>query len=154
MVEGLPGVGKSYWVAGLCKELEDQGKRLCVIAKTHASCANFNAHLSTTCSNLRAITADHWAHAYIRRGRCPFDCAVIEEASMINSGLWDEIAKASMLVLLPVPSSLPSRVNLSPACGGKVKETLKPWKLTLRLVALGSKSRSATMVSVFTSRMR
>ena len=98
MVEGLPGVGKSYWVAGLCKELEDQGKRLCVIAKTHASCANFNAHLASFGSKIRAATADHWAHAYVRRGRCPFDCVVIEEASMINSGLWDEIAKASMLV--------------------------------------------------------
>ena len=98
MVEGLPGVGKSYWVAGLCKELEDQGKRLCRVAKTHASCANFNAHLTANCSQVRALTADRWANAFVRRGRYPFDCVVIEEASMINSGLWDEIAKASMLV--------------------------------------------------------
>ena len=60
MVEGLPGVGKSYWVAGLCRELEDQGKRLYVLAKTHASCANFNAHLlKANCFKVRAITADH-----------------------------------------------------------------------------------------------
>ena len=91
----MPGVGKSYWAAGLCNELVADGSKVCVIAKTHASCANFNAHLGD--SKVRAITADHWAHAYVRRGECPFDVVVVEEASMINSGLWDEVAKASML---------------------------------------------------------
>ena len=98
MVEGLPGVGKSYWVAGLCKELEDQDKRLCVIAKTHASVANFNSHLIANGAKTRAITADHWANAFVRRGRCPFHCVIVEECSQIDAGLWDEIAKASLIV--------------------------------------------------------
>ena len=108
LITGPPVVGKSYWTAGLCRQLADEGSRVCVIAKTHASCANFNAHLTTFCSQndltqnlsqddleanrfqvrfsdancvqddsgtsqVRAITADHWAHAYVRRGSCQFD---------------------------------------------------------------------------------
>jgi hypothetical protein len=71
---------------------------VCVISKTHAQCANFNAHLAQNLSQVRAITADHWANAFVRRGRCPFDCVVIEEASMLDANLWNEVAKASLLV--------------------------------------------------------
>ncbi len=89
--------GRSYAVAGLCLELAEAGRRVCVVSKTHAQCANFIAHLGPA-STLRAITADHWANAYVRRGRCPFDTVVVEEASMIDTRLWNAAAKASLVV--------------------------------------------------------
>jgi hypothetical protein len=67
-----------------------------VISKTHAQCANFNSFLAG--SDIKAITADHWANSFVRRGRCPFDVVVVEEGSMLEAGLWNEVAKASMLV--------------------------------------------------------
>ena len=101
LIIGPPGVGKSYWAASLCSQLVAEGSRVCIIAKTHASCANFSHHLThfqTDSEGPQVKTADHWAHAFVRRGGCPFDVILIEEASMINSSLWNEIAKAAMLV--------------------------------------------------------
>ncbi|WP_353213255.1 AAA family ATPase [Rhodovarius sp.] len=98
MIEGLPGTGKSFWVAQLCKEMEEAGRVVAVISKTHAQVANFNAHLAHHACQLRAMTADHWANAFVKRGRAPYDCVVVEEASMIDCRLWNEIAKASLAV--------------------------------------------------------
>jgi hypothetical protein len=95
LVTGMPGVGQSYWAAQVCARLEP--KRISVIAKTHASVANMNAHLLAAGSSVRAVTADHWANACVRRGACNCDCLIVEECSMINSHLWDEIAKFALL---------------------------------------------------------
>jgi hypothetical protein len=94
----MPGTGKSHWTAKVCVELETAGKRISIVAKTHASAANINAMLLSMGSSLRAITADHWANACVRRGNCQADILVCEEYTQLNSHLWDEIAKAALVV--------------------------------------------------------
>ena len=98
LVTGMPGTGKSHWTAKVCAELETAGKRISVIAKTWASVSNMNAMLLSMGSSLRATTADHWANACVRRGVCEADILVCEEFTQLNSHLWDEVAKAALVV--------------------------------------------------------
>ena len=98
LVTGMPGTGKSHWTARVCVELETAGKKISIIAKTHASAANMNAMLLSMGSKLRATTADHWANACVRRGGCQADILICEEYTQLNPHLWDEIAKAALVV--------------------------------------------------------
>ncbi len=97
LVTGQPGTGKSHWVARLCAELEKSGKRVSIIAKTHASVANMQAHLLSAGSTLRSQTADHFVHSCVKRGVCNADVLVVEECTMLNTHLWDEVAKFALL---------------------------------------------------------
>ena len=56
---GSPGSGKSYTVREFVKALRANGKRVQIIAKTHASVQNFGEG---------AVTADHWVRQYVRAG--------------------------------------------------------------------------------------
>ena len=61
MVQGPPGCGKTYWVRELVKALRasGSGKRVDIIAKTHASVSNFGQG---------AVTADHYVRRHVRSG--------------------------------------------------------------------------------------
>ena len=85
LVLGAPGTGKTFWARGLVQRLREAGKRVDVIAKTHASVQNFGVD---------AQTADHYVRRYIRAGSCSADYLVVEEISQINSSLWCDIALA------------------------------------------------------------
>ena len=85
LVLGSPGVGKTFWVRELVKELRTR-HRVDVICKCHASARNFGEN---------AVTADHWVRKTIRNGRCPCKTLVIEEISQISCYLWSDIAKAA-----------------------------------------------------------
>ena len=63
------------------------GKRVDVISKTHAACANFG---------YGADTVDHWTHKYIKCGSCAADLVIVEELTQCNAYLWDELAKLSL----------------------------------------------------------
>ena len=85
IVSGAPGVGKSHFVADLCKELEARDRIVTILSKTHASCAELNCKLVAAGSTFRAQTADHWVNATVRRGVCQSDCIILEEITMLNS---------------------------------------------------------------------
>jgi hypothetical protein len=78
LVTGYPGVGKSHFVADLCKELEAKDLVVTILSKTHASCAELNCKLIAAGSTFRAVTCDHWANATVRRGVCQSDCIVLK----------------------------------------------------------------------------
>ena len=68
-VEGCAGCGKSTWVAGLYKELvEDGGKTVSAISKTH--CAS---------RRIGCVTADHFARSKIPNGCCTSDVLWLDD---------------------------------------------------------------------------
>ena len=86
-VTGYGGTGKSFWARGVVQKLKDlYGKHVQIIAKTHVACANFG---------MGAMTADHWAIKYVKKGSCPAQVLVIEEFSQLSAYLWNEVAKVS-----------------------------------------------------------
>ena len=87
LVLGWPGTGKTYWVRELVQSLREQGKRVDVIAKTHAAVQNFGCD---------AQTADHYVRRYIRAGGLHCDYLVVDEITQINTSLWCDIALAHM----------------------------------------------------------
>ena len=87
LVLGPPGTGKTHWVRSLVQRLREQGKRVDVIAKTHAACQNFGCD---------AQTADHWVRRHVRAGGLHCDYLVVDELSQMNAALWCDLSVASM----------------------------------------------------------
>ena len=87
-VQGSPGPGKTFFVRELVKALRESGKRVDVIAKTHASVSNFSEG---------AQTADHWVRKRVRAGGSVLiDTLVCEEVSQMEVQLWCDICKVSL----------------------------------------------------------
>ena len=90
MVQGPPGCGKTYWVRELVKALRasGSGKRVDIIAKTHASVCNFGEG---------AVTADHYVRRHIRSGGCAnCDILVCEEITQMEHQLWADVCKLAL----------------------------------------------------------
>ena len=85
---GAPGVGETYFVRELVKELRSRKMYVNIIAKTHASVANFGEG---------AETADHWVRQHVRVGHPTCGVLVVEEITQLEVQLWADIAKTSML---------------------------------------------------------
>ena len=83
-VVGAPGTGKTFFVRGLVSAMRAEGRRVDIVAKTHAACRNFGEG---------CMTADHYVKKWLRNGRCPSQTLVVEEFSQISAYLW---AKASL----------------------------------------------------------
>ena len=161
LISGPPGCGKSYLVAEILaiSDFITEKITIAILAKTHASVANFNSLLIAHGSELRAPTADHWANATVRRGVCSTSLLVLEEITMLNSHLWDEISKAALkcpqIVAIgdfkqfgacadtyagsPVTASLEASDILHQLCGGQ------------RLILTGNRRSDETLFRFYTS---
>ena len=88
MVQGAPGVGKTFHVRELVKALRASGKRVDVISKTHASVSNFDEG---------AVTADHYVRRHVRSGGCVnCDVLVCEEITQMEHQLWADVCKLAL----------------------------------------------------------
>jgi Cdc6-like AAA superfamily ATPase len=89
LVEGSPGSGKTTFVRSLVDALRASGKVVDIIAKTHAAVQNFAQN---------AQTADRWVRRVVRSGGC-VNCSilVVDEVTMVESILWADIAKVSLM---------------------------------------------------------
>ena len=88
LVVGAPGSGKSHWVREHVRELRKSGKRVDVVAKTHAAVQNFGEG---------AQTADHWVRQRVRNGGAvSCDVLVIEEITQLEVQLWADICKLAL----------------------------------------------------------
>lgn len=88
LVSGAPGTGKTYYVRELAKSLREQGKRVDIIAKTHASVQKFGEG---------AQTADHWVRQRVRTGggvQC--DVLVCEELTQMEDQHWADVCKFAL----------------------------------------------------------
>ena len=81
----LSGVGESHCIRDLVAELEEKGKRVVTIAKTH------NAALVAG-----GDTADHFAWKHIREGGTGTDIIWVDEVSMLDIGLLQDLNHASL----------------------------------------------------------
>jgi hypothetical protein len=70
LVLGPPGTGKTHWLRNAVASLRAAGKRVDVVAKTHAAVQNIGCH---------AKTADHYVRKYIRSGGLNCHALVVEE---------------------------------------------------------------------------
>ena len=86
-VVGAPGTGKTFFVRGLVSAMRAEGRRVDIVAKTHAACRNFGEG---------CMTADHYVKKWLRNGRCPSQTLVVEEFSQISAYLWADLVKASL----------------------------------------------------------
>ncbi len=84
LVEGLAGVGKSHFIRGLVAELEAQGKRVRIIAKTHNAAVVAGGD-----------TADHFAWRHIKEGGIGADVIWVDEVSMLGIELLQDLNHAS-----------------------------------------------------------
>ena len=85
LVCGLAGVGKSHFIRDLVAELEEKGRRVVTIAKTH------NAALVAG-----GDTADHFAWKHIREGGTGTDVIWVDEVSMLDIQLLQDLNHASL----------------------------------------------------------
>ena len=87
LVQGSPGVGKTHWVRELVKALRS-GKRVNIVAKTHASVSNFGEG---------TVTADHYVRRHVRSGGCvKCDVLVCEEITQMEHQLWADFCKLAL----------------------------------------------------------
>ncbi len=83
LVVGSPGTGKTHWLRGIIANLRQAGKRVEVIAKTHAAVQNIGCE---------AVTADHWVRKHVRAGGVHCSVLVVEELTQIDVQLWADLA--------------------------------------------------------------
>jgi hypothetical protein len=87
LIQGSPGVGKTFFLRDLITKLRQAGRRVDVIAKTHCAVVNVGCG---------AVTADHWVRTHVRAGGSHCHVLVVEEVSMIDVQLWADIALIRM----------------------------------------------------------
>ena len=81
LILGLAGVGKSHFIRQvIIPELEAQGKRITILAKTH------NAAMVAG-----GDTADHFAYKHIREGGASTDVVWVDEISMLDLALLQDL---------------------------------------------------------------
>ena len=88
LVVGAPGSGKSYWVRERVRALRASGKRVDIVAKTHAAAQSFGEG---------AQTADHYVRQRIRTGgtvQC--DVLVCEEITQMEVQIWADCCKLAL----------------------------------------------------------
>ena len=86
-LEGAPGTGKTWWTRRLVERLRAQGKRVDIVAKTHAAVQNFG---------LGAVTLDHYMRRHIRAGALQCDYLVVDEVIQVITQLWADLMVARM----------------------------------------------------------
>ncbi len=87
LLEGAPGVGKTFLLRELIVLLREAGKRVDVISKTHVATKNIGCDAST---------ADHWVRRHVRAGSVSCEVLVVEELSQIDAQLWADLALVRM----------------------------------------------------------
>lgn len=83
LVVGSPGTGKTHWLRNAIASLRQSGKKVEIVAKTHAAVQNIGCE---------AKTADHWVRKHVRNGGVHCHTLVVEELTQINSQLWSDLA--------------------------------------------------------------
>ena len=83
MVVGAPGTGKTHWLRNAIASLRQAGKKVEIVAKTHAAVQNIGCE---------AKTADHWVRKHVRAGGMHCHTLVVEELTQINVQLWSDLA--------------------------------------------------------------
>ena len=84
-VFGIAGVGKSYMITKCVEALEEKGKRVIPIAKTHVA-----AEVA------QGVTADSFAYRHIREGGTSADIVWVDEISMLGIDLLKELNHLSL----------------------------------------------------------
>ena len=83
LIVGAPGTGKTHWLRNAVASLRQAGKRVDIVAKTHAAVQNINSG---------AHTADHWVRKHVRAGGVHCHTLVVEELTQVNVQLWADLA--------------------------------------------------------------
>ena len=83
LLVGSPGTGKTHWLRNAIASLRQAGKRVEIVAKTHAAVQNINSG---------AHTADHWVRKHVRAGGVHCHTLVVEELTQVNVQLWADLA--------------------------------------------------------------
>jgi hypothetical protein len=83
LMVGPPGTGKTHWLRNAVATLRQEGKRVDIVAKTHAAVQNINSG---------AHTADHWVRKHVRAGGVHCHTLVVEELTQVNVQLWADLA--------------------------------------------------------------
>ncbi len=104
LLTGSPGTGKTWLVARMIKSLQKTGRGIAVCAPTGKAALRVVESLtdqgiqqsaSTIHSLLQAETADGgWRFKYNETNTLPFDFIIIDESSMIDTGLLKSLLKA------------------------------------------------------------
>ena len=83
LLVGSPGTGKTHWLRNAIASLRQAGKRVEIVAKTHAAVQNIGCE---------AKTADHWVRKHVRAGGVHCHTLVVEELTQINVQLWADLS--------------------------------------------------------------
>ena len=84
-VVGIAGVGKSHLIRACVKALEESGKTVRIVAKTHAAAEVAGGS-----------TCDSFAYRYIREGCTGVDIVWCDEISMLGIELLKELSHLSL----------------------------------------------------------
>ena len=82
LIEGIAGMGKSYFVCGVAERLRSLGKNLTAINKTHIASSRIDGH-----------TADMWVRRYILAGTPAIDCLWVVEVGQLDIKLKAQSSK-------------------------------------------------------------
>jgi Cdc6-like AAA superfamily ATPase len=83
LVVGSPGTGKTHWLRNAIASLRQAGKKVEIVAKTHAAKQNIGCE---------ATTADHWVRKHVRAGGVHCHTLVVEELTQVNVQLWSDLS--------------------------------------------------------------
>ncbi len=83
LVVGCPGTGKTHWLRNAIATLRQDGKKVEIVAKTHAAVQNIGCE---------AKTCDHWVRKHVRNGGVHCHTLVVEELTQINVQLWSDLS--------------------------------------------------------------
>jgi hypothetical protein len=83
LIVGSPGTGKTHWLRNAIASLRQSGKKVEIVAKTHAAVQNIGCE---------AKTCDHWVRKHVRNGGVHCHTLVVEELTQINVQLWSDLS--------------------------------------------------------------